>query len=107
MRRWVMSANAGGALVLCAYSAFLPSGSQAARDVVAITLGGLVTSALVALLVERCMRPLFAEVLAGDAAVRPAVLGIRARLLLSWALGSGVFLLAIALAPLGLSRSRW
>jgi len=78
-----------------------PSGYQAMRDIVAITLGGLVTSTVIAQLVERAMRPLFAEVLAGGVVQRPTTLGIRSRLLLSWALGSAVFLLAA-----GTSRDR-
>jgi adenylate cyclase len=64
-----------------------------------IILGGLTTCALGYLLVERSFRPLFAVALAGEPPDRPRTLGVRPRLLLSWAVSSGVPLLAIALAP--------
>src|SRR5439155_11092205 len=86
---------------------FDPSGFQAARVAVCCILGGLVTTALVYFLVERILRPLFAAALAGEPPARPASLGIRPRLLLAWALGSGVPLLGIVLAPVGLHRSSW
>lgn len=64
-----------------------------------IILGGLTTCALGYLFVERSFRPLFAVALAGEPPDRPRTLGIRPRLLLSWAVSSGVPLLALALAP--------
>ena len=69
------------------------------RVATAILLAGLTTSALAFLLVERACRPLFARALAGEPPARPATLGIRPRLLLAWAVGSGVPLLGLALAP--------
>jgi adenylate cyclase len=73
---------------------------------VGIALAGLTTTAATYLLTERSLRPVFAAALAGadHAEARPpqaAVLGTRPRLLVSWALGSGVALIAIALAFLG------
>lgn len=60
-------------------------------------LGGLTTCALAYLLIERSYQPLFAHVLESLPSQRPRTLGIRMRLLLTWAVGSGVPLLAIAL----------
>lgn len=72
------------------------------RVAVGIALGGLVTAALTATLVERMMRPVLAQVLAGDPSGvgGMASLAIRARLLRAWVLGSAVPLLAIGLTPL-------
>ena len=72
--------------------------------VIGIMLAGLTTAAVTFLLIERTLRPVFALALAG---VSPAVhasagtLGTGRRLLVSWALGSGVALVAIAVAFLG------
>jgi adenylate cyclase len=62
-----------------------------------IVLGGLVTSTLGFLLIERSFSRLFALALAGEPPPRPATLGVRMRLMLAWAAGSSVPLLAIAL----------
>ncbi|MGI9020657.1 MAG: adenylate/guanylate cyclase domain-containing protein [Solirubrobacterales bacterium] len=74
--------------------------------VVGVLLAGLTTMAVTFLTIERALRPVFALALAGEApaeqaSASPAVLGTGARLLVSWALGSGIALLAIALAFLG------
>jgi adenylate cyclase len=63
-------------------------------------LGGVTTCALAYLLIERSFRPLFARVLDGVPDRRPRTPGIRLRLLLTWAVGSGVPLLAMALVLL-------
>ncbi|HET9608105.1 MAG TPA: adenylate/guanylate cyclase domain-containing protein, partial [Acidimicrobiales bacterium] len=60
-------------------------------------LGGVTTCALAYLLIERSFRPLFAHVLDRVPDRRPRTPGIRLRLLLTWAVGSGVPLLALAL----------
>jgi adenylate cyclase len=70
------------------------------RIVVGTLLGGLTTSAACFLLVERFMRPVFAEALQGAAPTRSRTLGVRPRLLLSWSLGSAIPLLGILTAPL-------
>jgi adenylate cyclase len=100
---WIGAAVIFGALNL----AFDHSGYQTARTLVSCTLGGLVTAALVFFLVERILQPLFADALGGEAPERPVTIGIRPRLLLAWALGSGVPLLGILLAPVGLRHSSW
>jgi adenylate cyclase len=60
-------------------------------------LGGVTTCALTYLMIERSFRPLFARVLDGMPEGGPRSPGIRLRLLLTWAVGSGVPLLATAL----------
>jgi adenylate cyclase len=70
------------------------------RVVEGTLLGGLTTCALAYLLIERSYQPLFAHVLEGLPSQRPRTLGIRMRLLLTWAVGSGVPLLAISLDSL-------
>jgi adenylate cyclase len=62
-----------------------------------IVLGGMVTCTLGFLLIERSFTRLFALALAGEPPPRPATLGVRMRLLLAWAAGSSVPLLAFAL----------
>ncbi|HEX2056845.1 MAG TPA: adenylate/guanylate cyclase domain-containing protein [Actinomycetota bacterium] len=67
-------------------------------------LGGAAAAMLSYLLVERSLRPVFATALARTAPVRPRTLGVRPRIVASWALGSGVVLVAIALVPFGAPR---
>jgi adenylate cyclase len=67
------------------------------RVVEGVLLGGVTTCALGYLMIERSFRPLFAEVLDGMPEARPRTPGIQLRLLLTWAVGSGVPLLATAL----------
>ena len=68
-----------------------------ARVIEGTLLGGVTTCALAYLLIERSFRPLFAHVLDRVPDRRPRTPGIRLRLLLTWAVGSGVPLLALAL----------
>jgi adenylate cyclase len=67
---------------------------------VTILLGGLVSIALAYFLTERAVAPLIPLTLRSAPPPRPASLGIRPRLLLAWALGSGIPLLGLALLPL-------
>ncbi|HEV7760466.1 MAG TPA: adenylate/guanylate cyclase domain-containing protein [Acidimicrobiales bacterium] len=62
-----------------------------------IVLGGVVTCTLGFLLIERSFTQLFALALAGEPPPRPATLGVRMRLMLAWAAGSSVPLLAFVL----------
>jgi adenylate cyclase len=66
-----------------------------------IVLGGLTTAAATFLLLERAMRPVYRELYAVAPPDGSETLGIRARLLVSWALGSAIPLLIIALAFVG------
>ena len=55
-----------------------------------IGFGGLTTCALAYLLAERAVRPLVAEAMRDQVEPPPVVLGVRRRILLSWALGTAV-----------------
>jgi adenylate cyclase len=71
-----------------------------------IALGGLTSSALSFLLLERFNRPVFALALAGEPSQTMRRLGLRRRLLLTWVLGAAVPVVAIVSAPAGLSAQR-
>ncbi len=64
-----------------------------------LVFGGLGTCAIGYLVVERTFRPLVARALTVGAPSEPRSLGIRARLLLAWAAGSGVPLFGLVLSP--------
>jgi adenylate cyclase len=70
------------------------------RSGVGTLLGGVATSALALLLVERSLRPVFSDALAGEPRTGRGP-GVRRRLLLTWFLGSGIPLLGIAMIPVG------
>ena len=77
--------------------------------VLGIQLAGLTTAAATYLLAERSLRPVFALAFAGELhsrAPHEPVVGTRPRLLVSWALGSGVALVAIAVGFLGRGDDR-
>jgi adenylate cyclase len=81
----------------------LPQGhtdTHVIKVMVTILLGGVLASSVDFLLAERGLRPAFALVLAGEAPRRPATLGLKARLMLSWALAGLIPLLGIILLPL-------
>jgi adenylate cyclase len=67
------------------------------RVVEGTVIGGVTTCALAYLMIEHSFRPLFAHVLDDLPEHRPRTPGIRLRLLLTWSVGSGVPLLAMAL----------
>jgi adenylate cyclase len=69
------------------------------QSVVATLDAGLVTCTVAFLLVERAMRPLFAFALEGAELPRRRMGGVRSRLLVTWLLGSGVPLAAMAWLP--------
>ena len=99
---WVLSA-----VVFSALNAPF-SAELAANVAVTVLLGGLVTCALGYLLAERVLRPITALALADQVPSSPRLPGVEARTLLSWALGSGVLLVGIALLGLGgLHESRF
>jgi adenylate cyclase len=93
----------GAAVIFVALSAFVFHDPRAETVQIGTTiiLGGLTTCALSYLLLERGNRPIFAIVLAKEGPRESGAMGLRPRLLLAWALGSGVALLGIALIPLG------
>jgi adenylate cyclase len=89
---WVLAAAIYGAL-----SARFGADAQTVIRVIDGTLiGGVTTCAIGYLMIERSFRPLFAHVLDGLPEARPTTPGVRLRLMLAWAVGSGVPLLAIA-----------
>lgn len=98
MGPWLLAAVIWVTLDLVHYHA---SAAFAARVGLSILLGGLATSALVYLLVERTFRPLFALALAGEVPEHSGALSVRSRLMLSWALGADLFLVMIGLTYLG------
>lgn len=101
---------AGACLVFGAQTATHHPAIYVAGVVVGIALAGLATTGSTFLVVERAVRPLFALALEGDVTrtQRGASETLRAapRLLVSWALGSGVALVAIAVLFLGRGDER-
>jgi class 3 adenylate cyclase len=74
-------------------------GVQAIRIGLTIIDGGLITCAVVFLLFERALRPVFALALAGESPNQAVSIGVRPRLLLTWALGSAVPFFGLAVLP--------
>ena len=71
-----------------------------------IWLGGETTCALVYLVSERILRPVTAHALAARATGQTVAPGVRARLVMAWALGTGVPLLGVLVVGLvGLTKS--
>jgi adenylate cyclase len=77
------------------------SGRLALDVAITVTLGGLSTCACAALVLERIDRPVVAAALRRDVPEELAVPGVRARLLLVWALCSGVPTLGLVLLGAG------
>jgi adenylate cyclase len=101
---WLAAAALFGVITATHHPAVYVAGT-----VVGIVLAGLTTAAVSYLLSERTLRPVFALALAGEGPSRReygGILGTGPRLLVSWALGSGVALVAIAVAFLGRGDSR-
>lgn len=73
----------------------------AMRAVMVTLLGGLTTSAVAFFLLEREYRPVFTIALSEESPRPGRLFGIRRRLLLSWALSSGIPLLGIVIAAAG------
>jgi adenylate cyclase len=75
------------------------TGPHALRVAATIVDGGLITCAIVFLMFERALRPVFAQALSGDSPPQVVTIGVRPRLLLTWALGSAVPLFGLAALP--------
>ena len=104
--RWVLGVWCGGA-VLFAVIHIVP-GNPVHHDppygvlIGAIgILGGLAAAMLTYLLIDQTLKPVFSLALAKNTPLRPHTLGVRERIVASWALGSAVVFVAIALTPLG------
>ena len=76
------------------------------RTSLGVGLGGLTSSALSFLLIERFNRPVFVVALSGAPTEGSVRLGLRRRLMLIWALGAAVPVLVIVSTPAGLSASQ-
>lgn len=96
----------GSALFLGLNLGFGNDVAYSLRTALGIALGGLTSSAVSFLLLERYNRPIFALALAGEATGRGGRIGLQRRLLLTWALGAGVPVIVIVAAPAGLSASQ-
>jgi len=68
---------------------------------ITVTLAGTATCAVAYLLAQRVLRPIAARALAGAVPDDPALPGIAVRLLLTWALGTGVPVVGVALVGAG------
>ena len=93
------------AAVIIAFVASLSPGggiAVALGNALSTVQGGLVACAVTSLMTEQVIRPYVARALAGAPVLPPRrrTVGIGARLLLVWALGSGVPFLGIVLTPL-------
>jgi adenylate cyclase len=87
-----------GAAVVVFGALNAPSGLNRVLDISStIAFGGVTTCALAYLLAERAVRPLVAEAMRDQTDPPPVVLGVRRRILLSWALGTGVPVSGIAI----------
>jgi adenylate cyclase len=84
-----------GGLVFVALNGFVYSWSFAAVAGVTIWAGGETTCALLYLISERILRPVTARALAAGPSAETVAPGVRARLGMAWALGTGVPLLAV------------
>jgi adenylate cyclase len=91
----------GAVVVFTIFNALDGPAAEVVRVSVGISLGGLSTTALAFLLIERRLRPVFAVALGDGMPPHTMTVGLRPRLLLAWALGSGIPLLGVALSPLG------
>jgi adenylate cyclase len=99
---WAFAAWLGAAVLFTGLNAVLgETALTIVRNAVGILFGGFTTCLLAFLLTERALRPIFALALAGSPPTHRRYLGVRPRIMLSWALGSAVPLFGIALAVVG------
>lgn len=96
---------AGALLVVALNLGFGRNAAYWFRNGLDIALGGLTSSALSFLLLERFNRPVFALALAFEPGELSGRLGLQRRLLLTWALGAAVPVAVIVSAPAGLSAT--
>jgi len=91
----------GAAVVLFASLNFDRSLQRIVEVGVTTVLGGLVTCAAAWLYTERELRPAVALVLSDSPPPEAGALGVGPRILLTWALSSGIPLIGLALIPIG------
>jgi adenylate cyclase len=98
LRGWTVMGTLWGAAALLFAVLNAPSSlGFAAIQGFTIALGGLTTCALVILWVERMMREVIALALESGVPNEPVGPGVGARMVLAWALGTGIPLLGVAL----------
>jgi adenylate cyclase len=104
--RFTFRAWLGAAVYFTAYNAWRDLALlECVRIALGIVLGGLTTSGLCFLLVERMHRPAFAIALSDGVLPERHGIQVRSRLMLMWVLGSGVPFLGIILSPTGRPES--
>jgi adenylate cyclase len=86
----------GAAVLFAGVNAFY-SGAVALDVGLGVLMGGIITTALCYLMVERTYRPVIALALADAPPTRPAGPSVGTRFVLAWAIGSAVAVLGIAL----------
>jgi adenylate cyclase len=96
----------GAAVIWTGLTAVSHDGGYTARVAMSILLGGITTSGLVYLMVEWTMRPIVAVALVDRPPGRLLAPGVRTKLMVSWLVGSDVFLLMIGLSFVGRPASR-
>jgi adenylate cyclase len=91
----------GATVIFSALTAANADAGNTIRVALSILLGGFTACGLTYLLVEWTMRPITALVLADDVPATTSGPGVRTKLMVSWAVGSDVFLLMIGLTFVG------
>lgn len=105
LRHPLRQALVNGVIWLVSEAVFIPLnapyGAAATADIAtAILLGGVTTCAISYFVAERLMRPITEAVMDGSAVPDPYVPGVKTRLIIAWALGTGVPLVGIVLLVL-------
>jgi len=93
---WLVAAVLFG--ILLSVEGYAPH--RVVESIVGILLGALACCSLSAFAVERVVRPLAAAALADGPPTRPSSVGIRPRMLLAWAFGSGVPIIGVVVLSL-------
>jgi adenylate cyclase len=78
----------------------------ALRVLIALAFAGVAATVLTAVLVEQNLKPLYARVLGGRPPERRRIVGVRRSLLLFWAVGFAIPVLAIVATPLALTEKQ-
>lgn len=102
----VATAWAGAALVFGTFSIVTTGVEFGVTVAITVMLGGLTTSVIGYLLAERVLRPAASVALAAAPLDRPALPGVTYRILVAWAVGSGIPSLGIFLASLSTLTQR-
>ena len=96
----------GAALFVILNFGFGNSTAWTLRQGLGVVLGGLTSSGLSFLMLERFNRPTYALALGGDPETGRGRLGLQRRLLFTWVLGAAVPVVVIVTAPAGMTAAR-